>query len=165
MLMSPQHWGIIMETVALGLIVLGLVWAGGFGYAHHRAASKAKASETWPVVPGKVLSTEVRVEESNDNDGGSTTWYNPIVEYAYSVAGAEHQGRRLRFGNPRSASRKKADAAIAPYSAGATVPVRYNPEDPKECVLETRKPSPIYLIMALFGLPFVGFGLYWNQMV
>ena len=41
--------------------------------------------------------------------------------------------------------------------------VRYNPEDPEEAVLESRKPGPVYLIMAPFGLLFVGFGLYWNS--
>jgi hypothetical protein len=79
------------------------------------------------------------------------------------VGGTEYQGSRLRFGNPRSASRKKADAAIAPYPPGTTPLVRYNPQDPKEAVLETKKPSPVYLIMAPFGLLFVGFGLFWNS--
>ena len=41
--------------------------------------------------------------------------------------------------------------------------VRYNPEKPEECVLETRKPSPIYLILAVFGLPFIAFGLFFDR--
>jgi|GEM_PF-5339617 len=36
---------------------------------------------------------------------------------------------------------------------------------PEECVLGTKKPGPIYLIMALFGLLFVGFGLFWISMM
>ncbi|HEX8535745.1 MAG TPA: DUF3592 domain-containing protein [Allosphingosinicella sp.] len=154
-----------MEPVALGLIVLGLVWALGFGYAHFRAAGKAKASESWPTASGTVRSAEVQIEESTDREGGTSTWYNPIVVYSYSAGGRELEGRRLRFGNPRSSSRKKADAAIAPYAVGSSVPVRYNPEKPEECVLETRKPSPIYLILAIFGLPFIAIGLFFNQLV
>jgi hypothetical protein len=42
--------------------------------------------------------------------------------------------------------------------------VRYNPDRPEECVLETRKPGPIYLVMAAFGLLFVGFGLFWDKL-
>ena len=82
----------------------------------------------------------------------------------YSVGGREYKSQRLRFGNYRSASRKKAEAMLVPYPAGATAPVRYNPERPEECVLETRKPGPIYLVMAVFGLLFVGAGLFWNSL-
>jgi hypothetical protein len=28
-------------------------------------------------------------------------------------------------------------------------------------VLETSKPGPLYLVMALFGLLFIGFALFW----
>ena len=153
----------IMEYIGIVMVLLGLLWTCGFAYAHFSASAKAKAAESWPIAGARVLSSEVRVEESSDNDGGSTTWYNPIIVYKYSVGGREYQGSRLRFGNPRSASRKKADAAIAPYPPGTTPLVRYNPQDPKEAVLETKKPSPLYLIMAPFGLLFVGFGLFWNS--
>ena len=150
--MSDFQW------IGTGFILLGLAWAGGFAFAHFRAAGKAKAAESWPSTLGRVISSEVRVEEGRDRDGDTTTWYNPVVTYSYSAGGRQLQGTRLRFGNPRSASRKKADAAIAPYAVGSSPAVRYNPENPEECVLETRKPSPIYLVMALFGLLFVGFG-------
>jgi hypothetical protein len=111
-----------------------------------------------------VLSSEVVEEESTDREGGTTTWYNPVVTYAYSAGGGELTSRRLRFGNYRSASRKKAEAALAPYPVGSSPTVRYNPADPKECVLETRKPGPIYLVMALFGFLFIGFGIFWSSM-
>jgi hypothetical protein len=35
---------------------------------------------------------------------------------------------------------------------------------PEECVLETRKPGPIYLVMAMFGFLFIAFGLFWDAM-
>ena len=108
-----------------------------------------------------MISSEVVEEESTDREGGTSTWYNPAVTYAYSAGGRELTGRRLRFGNYRSASRRKAEAALAPYPAGAAPAVRYNPENPAECVLETTKPGPLYLIMALFGFLFVGFAIYW----
>ena len=153
-----------MDMFGVGFILLGLLWSGGFAWAHLRAAGKAKAAETWPTATGRVLACEVRIEESSDRDGGTTTWYNPVVTYSYTAGGRELQGSRLRFGNPRSASRKKADAAIAAYPVGAAPAVRYNPEKPEECVLETRKPSPIYLVMAVFGLLFVGFGIMFSRL-
>ncbi|HYJ84002.1 MAG TPA: DUF3592 domain-containing protein [Allosphingosinicella sp.] len=150
-----------MEYVGIGMLLLGILWVAGFGWAHFRAVGKAKAAETWPTAPGRVISSEVVEEESNDRDGNSSTWYNPVVTYAYSAGGRELTSRRLRFGNYRFASRPKAEAACAPYPAGATPMVRYNPEKPDECVLETTKPGPIYLIMALFGFLFIGFGIFW----
>jgi hypothetical protein len=154
-----------MEYVGIGMLALGILWVAGFGYAHFRAAAKSKAAETWPTAVGRVISSEVVEEESTDREGGTTTWYNPVVTYAYSAGGRELTGRRLRFGNYRFASRRKAEVALAAYPAGATPTVRYNSEKAEECVLETAKPGPIYLIMALFGFLFIGFALYWLSMI
>ena len=150
-----------MNWVPVGLIVIGLVWFGALAWAHFRALGKAKAAETWPTAMGKVTGCEIVVEESSDREGGTTTWYNPVVTYAYSVAGRDLTGTRLRFGNYRSASRKKAEAMIAGYGVGTSPAVRYNPERPEECVLETKKPGPVYLVMAAFGLLFVAIGAFW----
>lgn len=38
--------------------------------------------------------------------------------------------------------------------------VRYNPASPEECVLETRKPGPTYLLMAAVGIAFILFALF-----
>ena len=95
-----------MDSVALGLLLVGLAWVAGFGYAHFRAAGKAKASESWPTAVGRVRSAEVVIEESTDREGGTSIWYNPVVVYSYSAGGRELEGRRLRFGNPRSSSSK-----------------------------------------------------------
>ena len=149
-----------MNPVGLAVAAFGILWMLGFGYAHYRFASKAKASETWPTAQGKVLDCQVVVEESQDREGGAPTWYNPVVTYAYSVAGRDLQGNRLRFGNARSSSRKKAEACLTPYPAGGALSVRYNPEKPEECVLESRKPGPLYLIMAAIGIFIFALGAY-----
>lgn len=154
-----------MEYVGFGMLALGILWIAGFGWAHFRAVGKAKAAETWPTATGRVISSEVVEEESRDRDGASSTWYNPVVGYSYSAGGRELSGRRIRFGNYRFADRRKAEAALAAYPVGASPMVRYNPENPQECVLETRKPGPVYLVMALFGLLFIGFGLYWQSLM
>ena len=150
-----------MDFVGVGLVLLGLLWVAGFGYAHFSALGKARAAETWPTATGRVISCEVVEEESTDREGGTSTWYNPVVTYAYTAGGRELTSRRLRFGNYRSASRKKAEGALAPYPVGASPTVRYNPENPEECVLETTKPGPLYLVMALSGFLFIGFGIFW----
>lgn len=148
-----------MSMLAIAIVILGIGWIAGFAWAHVRAVGKAKAAETWPTVAGRVVSCRIDVEESRDSDGNSSTWYNPVVVYGYSIAGRELEGTRLRFGNYRSASRKKAEAAIAPYAPGTAPLVRYNPQKPEECVLETKKPGPIYLVMAFVGLIFLAIGI------
>jgi hypothetical protein len=147
-----------------GLVLLGVVWTGGFAWAHLRAVGKAKAAETWPTAVGTIHSAAVVEEESTDREGNSSTWYNPVVAYSYSVAGRTFESKRLRFGNYRRASRSKAEAMLAPYRAGGTAQVRYNPEQPGECVLETVKPGPIYAIMAAGGLIWIGVGLYFGSL-
>lgn len=148
-----------MNMVAAGMALVGMLWVAGFAWAHFRAAGKARAAESWPAVPGRVTAARVDVEESTDNDGNASTWYNPVVSYGYSVGDRQLEGTRLRFGNYRSASRKKAEAALAPYAVGTAPVVRYNPERPDECVLETTKPGPVYLLMAAVGLIFVVVGI------
>lgn len=146
-----------MESPAPSLIALGVVWMAGFVFIHFRAVGKAKASETWPTTIGKLVSSEVVVEECRDGEGSD--WYNPVVAYSYTAAGRTIEGSRIRFGNVRRGSRKKAEAVLAPYRAGAPVTVRYNPENPEEAVLETQRPGPLYLVLALGGLVFVAVGL------
>jgi hypothetical protein len=147
----------MMDPLAPSLIALGVVWMAGLAFIHVRAVGKAKASETWPTTIGKILSSEVLVEESRDGEG--STWYNPVVAYSYSAAGRTIEGSRIRFGNVRRGSQKKAEAVLANYRPGAPVTVRYNPEKPDEAVLETQKPGPLYLVLALGGLVFIAVGL------
>ena len=146
-----------MESPAPSLIAVGVIWMAAFVFLHVRAVRKAKASETWPTTIGKIVSLEVLVEECRDGEGSD--WYNPVVAYSYSAAGRTMEGSRIRFGNVRRGSQKKAEAVLASYRVGAPVSVRYNPEKPDEAVLETQKPGPLYLVLALGGLVFVAVGL------
>ena len=153
-----------MEFVGTALILIGLVWTGMFGFIHFRAVAKAGASETWPTTVGKVLSSRVVEEESRDRHGSSSTWYNPVVTYSYSAGGGSLQSSRIRFANMRQGRRAKAEEIVARYPEGSAPIVRYNPAKPDEAVLETRKPGPLYLVMAAAGLLFIGFGLLWSSL-
>jgi hypothetical protein len=150
-----------MELMGAAMIVFGLLWAGGFGFAHLRTVAKARAAESWPSALGRIAGVEVVEERSTRRRGHRRTWFRPLVRYSYSAGGLERRGSRLRFGDYRCSTRSKAEAMLAPYAVGSSAAVRYNPHKPDESVLETGKPRPIYLIMALFGLFFVAFGLFW----
>ena len=103
-------------------------------------------------------------EESRDREGGTSTWYNPVVTNSYSAGGDTLQASRIRFANIRQLRRAKAEEIAGRYPEGATPLVRYNPEKPAEAVLETEKPGPHYLAMSAFELLFVGFGLFWSSL-
>jgi hypothetical protein len=147
-----------MGFVGIALMLFGLVWAAGFGFAYFQAAGKARAAESWPATIGRVISAEVRVEQGMERHGERSVWYNPVVRYTYQAAGRSFEGARLRFGETRNAKRNKAEEAIAPYRPGASVTVRYDPDKPHDAVIETVKPGPLYLAMAAVGLLFLGFG-------
>ena len=153
-----------MESIGTLLALFGLLWLAGFAFIHFRAVAKANASETWPTSIGKLTRSEVVVEKDRDPDSRNSTWYNPVVAYSYNVAGETIEGSRIRFANMRRGSRKKAEEVLARYRVGDSVTVRYNPEKPSEGVLETEKPGPLYLVMALAGLIFIVFGLLWSSM-
>src|SRR5688572_706551 len=107
---AASGWRDRMEIIGPLLLAFGLAWMAGFAFIHFRAVGKARAAETWPTTIGRIVSSEVIVEESRDDEG--STWYNPVVAYSYSVAGRALEGSRIRFANMRRGSRAKAEAII-----------------------------------------------------
>lgn len=140
----------------VGLAIVALIW-----FLHIRTARKAEAAASWPTVTGAIESSAVREKVETDSEGDSETAWYPEVAYAWTVNGQRHTGRRIQFGEtPRFAREAAAQAVCDRYRAGASVPVRYNPADPSEAVLETRKPSPfkaivftvvVLILTAVFG--------------
>lgn len=140
-----------MDILRLGLIAFGLVWILVFLFLHLRASRKAAAAERWPTVPGKILSSEVESAEGVTAGGGRTMIYVPLITYSYDVGGRSLRGKRIGFGKTAHASPAKAEADIAPYPVGSTPLVRYNPEKPEECVLETSRPGLAFLAVGSVG--------------
>lgn len=149
-----------MIWLGTAFILAGAAWIVTFLLMHRRAVARASASESWPTVPCEVRESRLREDESSDSDGNTSTVYIPELRYVYEAGGRSLEGSRLRFGSVRTGSRGKAQSWIRPYPAGARASVRYNPEDPADCVLESVKPTAGYLIAAAVGLVFVGLGLY-----
>lgn len=124
-------------------------------------AKLSLASLSWTTVPGLVGSAIVASTGSGDFEEAS--WYEPRVNYTYTIAGREYAGARISFGRMQFSSKKKADAVIAKYPAGATVSIAYDPQDPQNSVLDraTRPPAVSFwtgfagvmtVIVALLGV-------------
>ena len=89
------------------------------------------ATRRWPQVPGRILRSFVLVHK--DDDGGES--FVPQVEFEYLVEGMTHRGMRLQYGRIGSGSRRRAERVLAPYPAGASVRVFFDPRKPTDAVL------------------------------
>lgn len=100
----------------------------------------ARESVNWPVADGKILETRVRRELRNPTGraGGSYEVFIPQARYGYAVAGEPFEGTIIRVGVDQFGygAEAVAQAQLAPYPIGDSVPVRYNPADPAIAVLE-----------------------------
>ncbi len=113
--------------VAAGIGALVTLW---WAVDQLRAALRSRG---WP----SAVATIVRSERVKKTDGDGAMYWEPQVEYAFTVAGTEYRGTRIRFGGENAATAREAEQICGKYAAGREVPVRYNPRDPYEVALET----------------------------
>ena len=118
-------FGLVFLLLGVIFLIVGLV-----------AMKRAKAAQSWPSMPGTVARTEVVQHEDSDSEGNTSVTYEPVVEYNYSVMGQPFTGKRIAFGTNRY-DYKKAQEIVTRYPAGSRVNVYYNPDKPKDAVLET----------------------------
>lgn len=126
---------------ALGAFVLfGVVAAAGVlaAYAAVEDYARARASQSWPVVEGVVLS---RSKDAND------------VRYAWFDGAQSHTGERIRFWT--GAAHAKGEV----YQPGAAVKVRVSPEDGALAVIEPGGSPVIFAVVLAFGAFLVFIGL------
>jgi hypothetical protein len=125
---ASVYWLVFLLMAAIILpIALWFILTG------RAAQRRAVASLTWPMVTGRVLESDV------------STWYRtktghhyqPRIRYEYAVGGKTHMSDVIRFGLGESASEAEAKSIIAPYPAGSSVAVRYDPQAPATATLET----------------------------
>ena len=88
----------------------------------------------WPIVTGKVISSEVA--KHTDSDSGD--YFVPKLQYVYHVDGASRNGRVIRAGleDRGYPLEQQARDDVARYPVGSRVPVRYDPQNPADAVLE-----------------------------
>lgn len=139
--------------VALGLSFIFLVPQG---YQSYLAQSQAS---NWPQTEGKVLSSEVLVDERRP--GIEDDLAQPKVVTRYSVNGRKYTTREIHFNQSRSWTDNygAALAVVDQYPPGKEVTVYYNPEQPYQAVLSIRWDWFTFFIMGL-GALFVLFGVY-----
>ena len=129
----------------IGLLVTSVqVW---------RLASRERASQSWPLVMGEILRSEVARERSRVAGSGHTVFV-PDVAYAYSLFGVRYEGNTVAFGGYTYTSfPDRAERKCQEYPVGKEVVVFYDPQDPGSSCLERTPGSPLpgYLAAVLLG--------------
>src|SRR5207244_4384136 len=104
----------------------------------------------WPSAPGRIVRSGMRAVRHRHAGEATTVGNVPDVEYAFSVGGVDYRGHRISIGEIPAGS-PQAEAALERYRVGRTGPVFYNPEDPKEAVLERDPPAPAMVVYGIAG--------------
>jgi hypothetical protein len=123
----------------------GVLWFGilflpiGAGLLAWRIVNlyRARASARWPVTPGLVLTSEIKVEKHLSRGSfGLKSYYFPNIRYVYTVLGKRHENNMMGFGlGTVFYDRSEAETMIGRYPTGAHVDVHYDPEDPQQSCL------------------------------
>ena len=110
---------------------------------------KAQAGQSWPVVPGVVVSAEVHETVHSSDEGADTYSYDPKIVYTYQVVGTAYQSHKYSFG-ASNYNRNAVAQIVARYTPGMAVSVHYNPEKPNEAVLVSEASgTKLFLIIGI----------------
>jgi len=150
----------MMGTGALIGLLIGFIFAFIgviFLVIMFTTRKKAEAAKSWPTAQGTVLSSELSIHQDYDSDDhSSSTSYQPVVQYSYSVMGNQYTGSKIAFG-ANQFDRNTAQNMVNRYIAGNPVSVYYDPNDPAKAVLETQAAgSKVFMIV---GIIFAVIGL------
>ena len=133
-----------ISPIFLSAAGLAALW-GGF-----ELRDRAQRMTAWPSVRGRVTGSTL-VPDDTPMEDGSTAYY-PQISYEYVVGGHEYRGQRRSLVNVGGSglNRGMGERVLARYPVGSEVVVFYDPQDPKEAILE--RPDPVAGPTFLFAL-------------
>lgn len=137
-------WYLLISLIGLVVIVSAI-----------RSHRQANASQNWSGVQGKVIESRLEKRETTDGEGNESISYAAVVRYTYTVRAQEYTGDRIAFG-VKPSNRKAADELVSRYPAATSVTVYYDPENPRQAVLERVSTSGWVQILIGIALVIVG---------
>jgi Protein of unknown function (DUF3592) len=135
--------------------LLPLLIGGGLLFAGVRLLLRAHASNDWPTVMGKVVSSSV--DSSRSKDHGTT--YHAEVLYEFTVRGTHYSSNDIAVGGYSSSNPARARRLVNQYPAGDKVIVHYSPSDPETSLLEPGIASSAFFLPGV-GAFFFAIGLW-----
>ena len=145
-----------MENILTIVLVLGGLFGLG---ACLRALARNRSSFKWPTTKGKIISSMVK----SVGHGEDVRQRTEII-YEYTLGGKTLQSGRVSYADDYSDAQltdAKLTETVRRYPVGEEVTVYFDPNDPKESVLEPKLNSTIYVAMAVCGLVVAG-ALWWR---
>lgn len=114
----------------LGFILLGCV----FMFRAVSGRLKSKKAQSWPVVKGRVVSSEVEEDRFRSATGKATIAFVPDISYEYQVNGKSYTSRTVIFG-ATTYDYLTASRICEKFSVGSEPKVYFNPANPQDAVL------------------------------
>lgn len=145
----------VIEFIRATIFFIVLIAAGlGVGAFGGLELMKYLESDTWEETRAEII--ESRVEQTTGSEGDNQ--YKPVVKYRYGVGEEVYESDKRYFGQFVVFSSNDQDGAqevVEKYRLGNRPTVYYDPDNPKDAVLEKRLGWQVYAIMggaALLGL-------------
>jgi hypothetical protein len=115
------------------VLVFGFFMLLALGWFVFNVYGDVKAAQTlfWPSTEGTVISGEVATVHSSKGSSKS----KPVIRYSFAVNGVEYESDRYSSTMVRGSS-FWAKEVVDKYSAGSTIKVYYNPENPVKSVID-----------------------------
>lgn len=155
----PKLLSPVKRFVAVRIVPWFILFLGAFGvYVGVEDILRAAATTQWPSVDGTVVRSGVASPDQASS--GGTTKYRAEVIYEYTVDGTGLTGRRISAADFATNDRSMIQAILDRYPVGRIVTVHYQPDDPREAVLEPGLRALSFLIPAIgLATALIGFGL------
>ncbi len=118
---------------------------------------RENATQTWPTVSGEI--TASKINRRHDSEQGYVEY--PHVSYTYEVNGKKHHSSNIMAGGELGGV--KVESTLARYPLGSQVTVYYDPQNPKDAVLEPGNKTiskGLWLMLALMNIFICGMGFY-----
>jgi hypothetical protein len=140
-------------TVIPGLIIsFGFIVGGAMAATMSLSQLKlAWSMQAWPKTSGEVRSSRI--------DINARGLYRPEIEYVFTVGARQIVGKRRTLFAGASSNRVWADTIVAQYPTGSSVTVYYDPNDPRQCIVDRTNCRTLAVIFAFVCFGFSAIGL------
>ena len=146
----------IFSLIGVVLVIVGIVMI----FLRRRSAALQAASVNWPTGEGRI--SDAKLHSFRDNDKHLN--YMARVWHAYEVNGQSYTAEKISWGGqPYGRVATQANEILARYPVGTPVKVYYNPQKPKQSVLEPHNTGGVktmgWIAIAFFVIGIVFFVL------
>ncbi len=155
----------MMKNRSAATLIIGLSFlllGPTFLFIGKNIVREAKESMSWPSVKGRIVESRIEKKIKYKYDGREKkreVSYIPHIGYEYMVDGQHYSGSRVSF-NGISTTYWGAKRLVDRYPENKMVDVHYNPDNPKNAVLEPGASLGAYIPLFIgFIFTVVGIGV------